>query len=209
MKLAAIAEATRKTMTDKGFDTAVAKREKTSKTDISKLLGFNEPLKQYARGTFATIYQHPTEENLLIKVTAHKDDIQNSVRAQRLNSPNIVKLYQWPSGKLYQEIPELKTYAIIPQKVVGQPIEYATNALFTIAYNGSYDKAKDWLLAGGSPPQNKMLEKYGKNNDDEKYKLADLFKALHGLERIGIHLSDLDQNIIDDGTKYVIIDLGF
>jgi hypothetical protein len=209
MKLATIAEAVRKTMSNKGFDAAVAKKEKTVKTDISKLLGFDAPLKQYAKGTFATVYQHPTEDNLLIKITAHKDDIQNSVRAQRLNSPNIVKLYPWPNGKLYQEIPELKTYAMMPQKIVGEPIAYATNALFTLAYNGNYDKAKDWLLVGGSPPQNKMLEHYGKNNDDERYKLADLFKALHGLGKIGIHLSDLDQNIIDDGTKYVIIDLGF
>ena len=193
----------------KGIESAISSRDKAVKSNISKYLGFNKPLELFAKGTFAAVYKHPTDEDKLIKVTAHKDDIRNTIKAQKLNSKNIVKLYPWENNKLYKEIPELKSWAIIVEKIAGNPMEYTSSEFFILAYNGDFDKAKDWLAAGGSKQQLNILAYHDKNNDSEQSKLADLFETLFKLQRSGIELSDFDQNIMDVENRYVIVDLGF
>lgn len=193
----------------RALESAISSRDRLIKTGAHKYLGFSKPLKLYAKGTFAALFQHPTDEDKLIKITAHKDDIRNSIKSQKLQSPNIVKLYPWDNGKLFKEIPELKSYALIVQKISGSPMDYTSNEFFTISYNGNFEKAKDWASAGGSKQQLNLITYHRKNVDTELDKLAELFNTLHNLQRTGIELSDFDQNIIDNGQRYVIIDLGF
>lgn len=183
-------------------------RERIDKANIGKLLGYNKPLKKIATGTFSNIFLHPTDQSKLIKVTSHKSDVQNTIRAQRLNSNNIVKLHSWEDGQTAKPLPTIKAWALQVEKIDGPPLKYPTDHFLRLGYMGSFEKAADWLKAGGSESQNKILQQY-KANDTEKEKLAELFDALQSLSRIGIELSDFDQNIIDNGSRYVIIDLGY
>jgi hypothetical protein len=48
---------------------------------------------------------------------------------------------------------------------------------------------------------------YNSNNEEEHEKLITLFETMKKLEEINIHLVDLTDNIIDNGQRYVIIDL--
>lgn len=183
-------------------------RERIDKSNIGKLLGYNKPLRKIATGTFSNIFLHPTDQSKLIKVTCHKSDVQNTIRAQRLNSNNIVKLYSWEDGQSAKPLPTIKAWALQVEKIDGPPLKYPTDYFLRLGYMGSFEKAADWLKAGGSESQNKILQQY-KADDTEKEKLAELFDALQSLSRIGIELSDFDQNIIDNGSRYVIIDLGY
>lgn len=183
-------------------------RERIDKANIGKLLGYNKPLKKIATGTFSNIFLHPTDQSKLIKVTSHKSDVQNTIRAQRLSNNNIVKLYSWEDGQSAKPLQTIKAWALQVEKIDGPPLKYPTDHFLRLGYMGSFEKAADWLKAGGSESQNKILQHY-KADDIEKEKLAELFDALQSLSRIGIELSDFDQNIIDNGSRYVIIDLGY
>lgn len=124
-------------------------------------------------------------------------------------SNNVVKLHKWDDGKLAKELPTLKAWALLVEKISGEPIDYSTGHFYKLCYNGNFEFAKDWLMAGGSPEQLNILKLYNLDDDSELYKLAELFGTLHELSKYGIDLSDFDQNVIDNGSRYVIIDLGF
>lgn len=204
MKLSLIYEAT-----IRSFNKLSSLKTDVQKSEIGKLLGLNKPLSKIAEGSFATIYEYPSNDNILIKVTSHEDDIKNTIRAQRLNSNNIVKLFAWPDGKFAKQLPRLKSWALIVENVIGRPMAYSTGHFLKLGYNGNFELAKDWLNAGGSVEQINILKLYNTDNDHEMAKLAELFGTLQELSRYGIDLSDFDQNIIDQSTRYVIIDLGF
>lgn len=187
----------------------VTHKEKTQKSNIHSLLGFKQPLKLMAQGTFASIFYHPTDPNILIKVTSHKEDVQNTVRAQRANSDNVVKLYPWPDGKLFKPVSSLKSWAMLVERIQGEKMPYSTGHFYKLDLNGNFENAAGWLNAGGTPQQNAILDIYDRNTDLEQSKLADLFNSLHSLRRYGIDLSDFDENIIDAGDRYVLVDLGF
>ena len=185
-------------------------RDITQKSNVSKMLGFAKPLKKVTQGSFATLYQHPEHAEALIKITSHKEDVQNLIRAQRANSNNVVKLYDWEDGKKFKAVPSLKSWAIIVEKIEGRPMEYTTNHFYMLAMNGRYELAKDWMDAGGSEEQQQVMELYGSNNDQEQVKLGELFGTLNILSNnFSIDLSDFEDNIIDNGSRYVIIDMGF
>ena len=58
--------------------------------------------------------------------------------------------------------------------------------------------------------QIEILEKYNKNNPQEHDKLSSLFHTLHKLEKFyRIDLVDFQDNIMDTGDRYVLVDLGF
>jgi hypothetical protein len=187
-----------------------SQRDITQKSNISKLLGFTNALKKVAQGSFATLYQHPKYKEALIKVTSHKEDIQNLIRAQRAKSNNIVKLYDWEDGSKFKAVPSLKSWAVIVERIDGSPMQYTTNHFYMLAINGNYELAKDWMDAGGSEEQQQIMELYGLNNNQEHIKLAELFETLDILSNnFNIDLSDFEDNIIDNGSRYVMIDMGF
>lgn len=182
----------------------------TQQSNISQILGFVNPLVKVAEGTFATLYQHPDFKDRLIKVTAHKSDVQNIVKAQRLNSHNIVRVFNWHDGSLIKAVPALNSLAIIIEKIQGKTLPYATNHFYDIIFDGNFELAKDWIDAGGNPKQKKILSLYKKNNDKEHEKLSDLFGCLDQLQKnYRIDLVDFQDNILDNGSRYVIVDMGF
>jgi hypothetical protein len=194
------------------YDAMFSQRDKTQKSDVSSLLGFKKPLVKFSQGSLATLYQHPTNKNLLIKITSHKEDINNIVKAQRVNSPNVVKTFPWDKeGTLIKSLPSLNSLAIIVEKVNGTPMVYTNNDFLALGLNGSFEKAADWLLGTMLEEQEVILDQYNKNNVEEHYKLISLFKTLSKLagREYRIELSDFDQNILDTGDRYVIVDMGF
>ena len=96
-------------------DAFFGQRDKIQKKDMGKLLGFNVPLQKINQGSLATIYQHPTNPNWIIKVTSHREDVNNLVKAQRLGSPNIVKLFGKP-----QPVPQNpRSFWMMAEKING------------------------------------------------------------------------------------------
>lgn len=190
-------------------DAAFNQRAKTQKVDIGKLLGFSQPLNMVAHGSFATLYNNPGIQGTLIKVTSHKEDVQNTIKAQRLKSQNIVKTFEWASGEMAKKLPSIKSWALQVERVNGKPLQYSTGHFYALAYNGNFELAKDWLDYGGSDEQKKILRAYNTLHASELVKLSQLFESLHGLSRLGIDISDFEDNILDSGDRYVIIDLGF
>ena len=191
-------------------DEIFGQKDITRKTDISRLLGFNKPLQIYNKqGSFATLYIHPTNNALLIKVTSHDSDIVNLIKAQKIQSHNIPKLEKWPDGQLLKSLPKLKSKALIVEKIIGKSMVYPTNAFIKLTLNGNFELAKDWLDSGGHKAQLSILDYFKKNTPEELSKLSDLFAAMLQLERVGIELVDFSDNILDAGNRYVIIDMGF
>lgn len=179
-------------------------RIKNQKLNLAQLLGFKKPMLQINRGSLANIYQHPEDPSKIVKITADARDAKNLWTAQRLNSPNIVKLY----GQPRQVSPG--AWAIIADKINGQPMKYDTNS-FVILIQGegagsTADAAQEILYPSGI--REKILNRFGMNTDAEHERLADLFSTIARIEQMRIPMSDFGQNIIDDGQKYVIIDLG-
>jgi hypothetical protein len=191
------------------YEKAFSQRDKTQKADVGKALGFKSNLIKYSQGSFATLYQHPKHPDRLIKITAHKEDIQNLVRAQRLNSPNIAKVFDWEKGEKVRQMPSLNSLAIMVEKIEGQPMTYTTGDFYELSLGGRFELAADWIAYGGNEKQKPVLDRYGLDNDREHEKLAQLLRTLGEMEKYGIELSDLEDNIIDAGGRYVIVDMGF
>lgn len=210
------------TENDSDYETLFSQGAKTRLENVGKLLGFKKPLVEFSRGSIATIYQHPTDNNLLIKVTSHQDDIKNIVRAQGLNSPNVVRVFPWNDGKMVKNLPTLNSLAIIVEKVGGSPMVYTSSEFFDLSLNGKFDLAGH-IIDGNLTPYDKklyakeikkqaaILNNRNKNNPLEHGKLTSLFNALNELASkvYRIEMSDIDQNIMDTGDRYVIIDMGF
>ncbi len=176
-------------------------KEKTQKSDVSKILGFKKPLKKVAEGSYATLYQHPTDKNKLIKITSHDEDVKNALKSQKSNSNN---------GEKIKKIPELNSYAMIVEKIQGNPIIYTTSEIYDLSLSGKFELAADWLDYEPRKIQSAILEKYNNNNDKENGKLAELFRSLQQIKNFyKIDLVDFQDNIIDEGNRYVIVDLGF
>ena len=109
-----------------------------------------------------------------------------------------------------KEIPNLNSLAIIVEKIDGPSMTYTTSDFYELSLNGRFELASDWIMQGGNKNQQIIMDKYQQNNDQEHYKLYDLFKTLHSLKKFyRIELSDFEDNIIDNGNRYVIIDMGF
>lgn len=187
-----------------------SQRDKTQKSNISKLLGFGKPLTKFAQGSIATLYEHPINKKRLIKVTSHKEDILNIVKAQKLSSPNVVKTFPWKNGEMIKKLPSVNSLAIIVEKILGSSMIYSTGDFFDLSLFGRFELAADWLDSTLHKNQKIVLNNYRKNTPEEHVKLSSLFRTLHNLEKYyGIELSDFQDNILDNGNDYIIIDMGF
>lgn len=181
---------------------AFTAKKKIQKSDISKELGFNQPLQKYAEGSFSTLYQHPTQQNVLIKVTSHEADARRTWKAQSLESLSIVHLLDKPIQKIINGV---KCWILLVEKVIGESIHYSNVDILKL-----YDLFKKYdKYIFDYPESLKILKLYNSNNEEEHEKLITLFETMKKLEEINIHLVDLTDNIIDNGQRYVIIDLGF
>ena len=86
---------------------------------------------------------------------------------------------------------------------------YTTGDFYELSLGGRFELAADWIAYGGNEEQKPVLDRYGLDNDQEHEKLAQLFRTLGEMEKYRIELSDLEDNIIDAGGRYVIVDMGF
>ena len=86
---------------------------------------------------------------------------------------------------------------------------YTTSDFYELSLGGRFELAADWMAHGGNEKQRPVLEKYGLDDDREHDKLAQLFRTLGELEKYRIEMSDVQDNIIDDGMRYVVVDMGF
>lgn len=163
------------------------------------------PLTQINTGSFATIYQYPGDRTKVIKVTRDTTDAKNLLKAQTLNSPNIVKIHQ--SAKIGDGA------VLVADYVTGRPIPYTSSVLAALidGKNGLDEPeraARKIMNHGLSPFRDRILAKFGKDTPQERRKLAELLVAIGKLRRRGVDLADFTDNIIDDGQHYVIIDMG-
>ena len=192
------------------YEKAFAQRDKTQQSNVGKSLGFSKNLQLKKQGSFASLYQHPKYKDRLIKITSHKEDVYNLVKAQNLKSRNIVKVFDWDNKQKIKELPHLNSVAIIVENVTGYPMVYTTNDFYELTLGGRFNLASDWILQGGNEKQKSIMEKYDRNEDLEHNKLFELFRTLYQLRKFyKIDLSDFEDNILDANDRYVMIDMGF
>lgn len=192
------------------YEKAFAQRDKTQQSNVGKSLGFSKNLQLKKQGSFASLYQHPKYKDRLIKITSHKEDIYNLVKAQNLKSRNIVKVFDWDNKQKIKELTHLNSLAIIVENVTGYPMVYTTNDFYELTLGGRFNLASDWILQGGNEKQKSIMEKYDRNEDLEHNKLFELFRTLYQLRKFyKIDLSDFEDNILDANDRYVMIDMGF
>lgn len=190
-------------------DRIFGQRDITQKANIGRMLGLGTNLNKIHQGSFATLYQHPNNSNALIKVTSHKSDIDNLVKAQRLKSDNVVKVFKWNATETIKRLPKLNSFAIIVENIDGKPMVYDTNSFLTLSLNGNFELAKNWIETGGNEIQQKVLNYFNTNTEREHEKLSFLFETLFNLRRLNIDLVDFSDNILDSQDRYVIVDMGF
>ena len=189
-------------------DKVFSQRDKNAKLKpsvILQALGIksNQPLKSINKGSIATIYSHPEDGTKVIKVTADAQDARNLLKAQRLNSPNIPKVYQ--SAKVGP-----KATALVIDFVQGHHMPYNSSALLSLINGDNWDEAQQAVRGILRPDHTRTqtLDKFDLNTDEERQKLSQLFMTLARLEKLGIDIYDFTDNILDNGQHYVIIDMG-
>jgi hypothetical protein len=157
-------------------------------------------------GSFATVYQYPNDPHKVIKVTSDKADAHRLINAQKLNSPNIVKIYksaQLPNGSMI----------LVSDFINGASMPYTSNTISALItgknmMDSAINASRKILQPGTSPFRDRILQKFGHDNAHERQKLSELFMTLARLERMGIDINDFTDNVIDNGQHYVIIDMG-
>ncbi|CAK0749736.1 hypothetical protein CCP1ISM_3470003 [Azospirillaceae bacterium] len=156
-------------------------------------------------GTMAKAYKVGDK---VIKVTRDNKDVINTVKAQRIKSPNIVKIHRLSKDGLSSGTAMLVDY--IPGKLA----PFSTGEWHAMIQGDvgmdELREAANKIVSDTNPKgiRTKILSKHGLNDVKERNKLREVFKTLSSLQSININVDDLGDNIIDDGNKYVIIDLG-
>lgn len=150
-------------------------------------------------GTYATVYD---AGKYAIKITTDFNDFKNIIRAKKLNNPNIINVYKTSKIGRY--------YILLVDKIDGKNADYSTSEWHALIYGDSSieelkDASKNIFKQEGI--RAKIL-KYHRKGPEELQKLSELFKAIYMLFNIGIELDDFSDNIMDNGSKYIIIDLG-
>lgn len=188
-------------------DEVFGRRDENAKIEpatILKALGLTgDKLEYLDQGSFAIVYKHPTDPNLLIKLTADDNDARNLVKAQGLKTRNIVRVHQ---------VAKIRDHAtaLVVDYVKGRPMVYGNIGLTTLLNGDHFDDAKDAVRKIMRPDRTrlKVLNQFKKNTPEELSKLSELFGTLARLERMGIDIHDFGDNIHDEGDHYVMIDLG-
>jgi len=159
-------------------------------------------LKPIGSGTFAKVYD--VGDGKVLKITRDFNDYKNTIKAGRLHDDSIVKVYKISKFG--------KDCLMIVDKVSGKNAVYSTPEWHALIYgNTGMDELRDAsknIRISSKDIRSKILSDHGLNTEVERAKLAKLFSVLYKLNSIGISLDDLGDNIMDDGNKYIIVDLG-
>lgn len=158
------------------------------------------------QGSHADIYLNPVDPSTLIKVTNDRADVKNTLSAQKLNSPNIVKCYAHTNSGVKGGT------ALLVDYVKGKRAPYTT-AEFLGLMEGKLGtnprNQADARILNPDPFRLSILNRHQRLSEAELNKLSELFHTIFLLEqRLNIFLADLSENIIDAAHSYVIIDLG-
>ena len=183
-----------------------AEAEITDPIKLGKSLGVNlSNLDMIGSGTMAKAYKVGDK---VVKVTRDNKDVISTVRAQRIKSPNVVKIHKLSKDGISSGTAMLVDY------VPGKLAPFSTGEWHALIQGDvGMDELKDAVskIESDINPKSirtRILTKHGLNDKKERSKLKDIFKTLSSLQSININIDDLGDNIIDDGSKYVIIDLG-
>lgn len=160
----------------------------------------------HAQGSHADIYINPTDPNTLIKVTDDDEDARNTVAAQALNSPNVVKCHAHTNAGV------VNGTALLVDFVKGTSAPYSTPEFLGLIEGQQGSDPRDQAhirILRPDPFRTGILQSHGRLNKNELFKLSQLFRTIYLLEsRINIFLVDLAENVIDAGAAYVIVDFG-
>jgi hypothetical protein len=165
----------------------------------------NEP-PLYAQGSHADVYENPTNPNTLIKVTDDPQDVQNTIAAQALNSPNVVRCH----GHTTQGV--VNGAALVLDLIRGSRAPYSTPEFLALIEGQHGTDPRDQAhirILRPDPFRTAILQGHGRLATTELHKLSELFRTIDLLEsRLNIFLVDLADNIIDAGPAYVVVDFG-
>ncbi len=170
-----------------------------------KLPTSNKKPQIIGNGSTATVYRNPHNPNQVIKVTGDMRDARNFSRIKGLNIENVAHCYN-----VVKINPTAA--AILCDYIQGTPMVYS-NDEFLALVNGDrfedYPSAIKNLQNGNlGKIRTRVFYNHKISPETELPRLIPLFKTLFMLEQKGIDLVDFDQNVIFNGQKYVIIDLG-
>lgn len=160
--------------------------------------------KQIGVGSMATVYVNPHNPKTVIKVTSDVADITNIQKAQKLQSPNIVKMHQF-------KIVSPQMAVAVLDYVKGKQVPISIDGIMRLVqgdHNEGYADAVTGIFNTEDQTRNSVLNAYKINNHKTRMKWSELFKTLANLERMKIALDDLSENLIDNGQSLVLIDLG-
>jgi hypothetical protein len=188
---------------------AVAKRVQWNFKVTLPALGIQGVTSQpplYAQGSHADIYENPTDPSTLIKVTNDQQDYQNTLTAQSLNSPNVVKCHAHTTQGV------MGGAALLVDFVKGQRAPYTTPEFLGLieGQHGTDPRNQAHIrIMRPDPFRMGILQAHGRLDPAELHKLSTLFRTIYLLEsRLNIFLVDLADNIIDTGQVYVVVDFG-
>ncbi len=158
------------------------------------------------QGSHADIYEHPSDPTKLIKITDDQDDATNTMNAQALHSPNVVRCYGHTNAGVQNGT------ALVLDFIQGQRAPYSTPEFLGLIEGQHGNEPRDQAHIRILRPdafRTSILQTHGTNNQQELHALSRLFRTIDLLDsRLNIHLVDLADNIIDDGHDYVIVDFG-
>lgn len=165
----------------------------------------NEP-PLHAQGSHADIYENPTNPATLIKVTDDPLDARNTLAAQALNSPNVVKCHAHTLQGVVNGV------ALLVDFISGGRAPYSTPEFLGLIEGQHGTDPRDQAHIRIMRPdafRTAILQGHGRLATAELHKLSELFRAIFLLEsRLNIFLVDLADNIIDAGPAYVVVDFG-
>jgi len=101
--------------------------------------------------------------------------------------------------------------AIVVGRVPGELAPYSTDEFLALLQGKQMSDSREsasGLILDPDPFRSKILEDHGRMNKLECKKLSRLFYTLHQLGKWGIRLVDFGDNVVDDGDRYVLVDLG-
>jgi hypothetical protein len=188
-----------KGVNEKGLDfNAVLKKLKLPPTTT-------KPTK-IGEGSTALVYDNPHNPKQVIKITA---DINDALNFHRLiqtgfDHPCVVKCYD------IQKVGE-KAYALLLDKIDGEVFTYSNYFTHLIQGDSFEDpsEAANSIIQGLDRTRSQVFDMVGiRDTPQERQKLAAIFDGLAKLEEIGIDVFDVEENIIDTGDRYVLIDIG-
>lgn len=161
--------------------------------------------KKYKEGGFAVVFHVEGDNNKLIKITSDHDDILKLIKANKNDVSGVPIIYSHTTNGIKNGI------AAVVQKIDGNSIKYSNMEMHALV-GGRHgnDSIKNAMISILKPNdiRLKILESHNSNNKKERYKLYYLFETIMRLNKLGIYIDDYDDNVIDNGDKYIIIDLG-